>query len=302
MSTTGISPVGLPSHGRAGTALRLAGKMPVPRCAHAARRIMIVYLPPRGRSRISYVVRPGIFGVQVRPARAVLVCVLHVRVAAGRAGGMVPRALCHRAPRAVLEGDLVGLSAAGVAPFITTSSPRGDDLICMVSPDFQISRARSGAGHHALRADRLPGARPVEDGYAAGRFRLRRRVGALRGARRFGDSHADPAEDRTPDRQGADGTLSKAYVSATSPDLLRPAVAGRDGGEHDKEAAGLCRQRPFLLVPVPRSDAEICHPQYTHPLCADRIKKTGCLGVFYRAFLTPFFFLFPCFPYCGICP
>jgi len=63
---TAVSPVGFPVHGRAGTALRLAGKMPVPRCAHAARRIIIVYRPPRGRARIGYRRRPDIFRLVAR--------------------------------------------------------------------------------------------------------------------------------------------------------------------------------------------------------------------------------------------
>ncbi len=102
------------------------------------------------------------------------------------------------------------------------------------------------------------------------------------------DCHADPAEDRPADRQAADGILSPADEPATSPDVLRPALASRNCSQHDKAAAGLSRQRPLVLVPIPRVDAQSSHPQHTHPLRADRIKMAGRLGVFYRAFLTRF--------------
>jgi hypothetical protein len=100
---TAVSPAGFPVHGRAGTALRLAGKMPVPRCAYTARRIVIVYRPPGGRARISYVVRPDIFGLVARDP--VLVGVLHVGVGAAGFILVVLHTLCHRAPGAVLEHD-----------------------------------------------------------------------------------------------------------------------------------------------------------------------------------------------------
>jgi len=107
---TGDPPVGFPSHGRAGTALRLAGKMPVPRCAHAGRRIVKVYHPPSGRSRISYRGRPNVFRLVVffSRIRPVLVGVLHVGVGGGGSSLVALHALGHRAPCAVLERDLVG--------------------------------------------------------------------------------------------------------------------------------------------------------------------------------------------------
>ena len=90
---TAVSPAGFPSHCRAGTALRLAGKMPVPRCAYTARWIVIVYRPPGEWARISYVGRADIFRLVARDP--VLVGVLHVGVRV--AGGAVV-ALSHYQP------------------------------------------------------------------------------------------------------------------------------------------------------------------------------------------------------------
>ena len=69
MSTTGVPPVGLPSHGRARMALRLTGRMPVLRLELVAGLIVVVYLPPAGKGDFF---QPGVRGRAARQPVVVL--------------------------------------------------------------------------------------------------------------------------------------------------------------------------------------------------------------------------------------
>jgi len=85
MSTTGVPPVGLPSHGRAGTALRLMAKMAMPRCERVGVLIFVVYLPPAGKGNFF---QPGVRRRAAVQAIAPRVGDVGVRVA-GRAVGVL---------------------------------------------------------------------------------------------------------------------------------------------------------------------------------------------------------------------
>ena len=79
--------------------------------------------------------------------------------------------------------------------------------------------------------------------------------------------------------------IAWGYPSAA----LRPALAGRDDLQHDQAPAGFGRQRPHLLVPVPRVDVQSRHPQCPHPLCAKRTVKTSRVKGFIQSTPDPFF-------------
>ena len=86
MSTTGILPVGLPSHGRAKMALRLMARMAMLRPELPACLIIVVYLPPAGKCDFF---QPGVPGRVARQAVAPRVSDGGVRVA----GGAIQRVL-----------------------------------------------------------------------------------------------------------------------------------------------------------------------------------------------------------------